>query len=174
MAPHREVLTPLWALAWPRRTFPALLSLPTGEPCSATLTLSSVCLHLPHLCQGYPHANSLMTYRLREPHSSQGTSLSSWATLQKLRDYLRLSIRCVAPLAQCTLGECVRGGVECVGGVPPDGRVGLPPFSPGPTCLGELDGMELGEGKSHGWFLGENVTKKRPVGPEPGREYRTI
>lgn len=52
----------------------------------------------------------------------------------------------------------------------PDGRV-RSVFSPR-VCLEELSGAGGGEGQ--GWFLGENVTEKRPVGPEPGREYRTM
>lgn len=40
------------------------------------------------------------------------------------------------------------------------------------VCLEELAGA--GGGVGQGWFLGENVTEKRPVGPEPGREYRTM
>lgn len=40
------------------------------------------------------------------------------------------------------------------------------------VCLEELAGAGGREGQ--GWFLGESVTEKRPVGPEPGREYRTM
>lgn len=35
------------------------------------------------------------------------------------------------------------------------------------VCLEEVAGA--GGGVGQGWFLGENVTEKRPVGPEPGR-----
>lgn len=60
-------------------------------------------------------------------------------------------------------------GCELVG-IPADRRV-RSVFSPR-VFLEELAGA--GAGESHGWFLGENVTEKRPVGPEPGREYRTM
>jgi len=40
------------------------------------------------------------------------------------------------------------------------------------VCLEELAGA--GGGDRQGWFLGENVTEKRPVGTEPGRECRTM
>lgn len=56
------------------------------------------------------------------------------------------------------------------GGNPADGRVRFV-LSPR-ECLEERAGA--GGGDRQGWFLGENVTEKRPVGPEPGREYRTM
>lgn len=56
------------------------------------------------------------------------------------------------------------------GGNPADGRMRFV-FSPR-VCQGELVGAGGGDGQ--GWFLGENVTEKRPMGPEPGREYRTM
>ena len=63
------------------------------------------------------------------------------------------------------------GGKVCeLRGSADDGR-GRSVFSPR-VCLEELSGA--GGGKGPGWFLGENVTEKRPVGPEPGREYRTM
>lgn len=146
VAPHKEVLTPTWALPWPQRTLPALPSLPAVPHSLFPLYLVG-CISCTY-AKGSPHTNSLGTYWLREPHNGlyvYRVPQPAYAPLFPTGLGSRSSETIVSQSSvwhhwqQCMLGAG-RGPTRW------EGKACLHPL---PTWLAELNGVELGGGESH-------------------------